>query len=387
MGNQLYLFIIWEQSKHKHNLIIDDIKTKFTIREIFEITWSKEYFLNNLIRLYGPALPDPKKKILLCGTGSFLLIIIQDKNPIFRDEIGFYGNVRINENIAKNKMEYRKWVGKEYSIHGSISEKETNHDLTLLLEKTSFELDNELPDRWDGSIKQLESDLLGSGGWKNTSQFLRMLNGTIKYVILRNFEDLPEKLISNEHKDIDILTDDIIILPYVCMTTSDISPKGKIPQVVIGKNIIPIDWKRFGDKYYDKRWYENILKRRVLHKNGFYVPSPEDYFYTLFYHAIFHKKNISDEYKKKIWELACELNINEISQKTLHDFDLSKKFVEKYMREMKYSHPNSLKYKLMNNEFVRLVKMSIFLLKTQGGLFLLRETKGKIQRVMLKNNL
>ena len=37
MENQLYLFIIWEQSRNKSDDIISDIQSKFIIREIFEI--------------------------------------------------------------------------------------------------------------------------------------------------------------------------------------------------------------------------------------------------------------------------------------------------------------------------------------------------------------
>ena len=65
MNDQLYLFIIWEKSRHKSDLIINDIKTKFVIKEIFEVKWSEEYFLNNLIRFYGKSLPDVKKRYCL----------------------------------------------------------------------------------------------------------------------------------------------------------------------------------------------------------------------------------------------------------------------------------------------------------------------------------
>jgi hypothetical protein len=383
--SQLYLFIIWEKSRHKSDLIINDIKTKFVIKEIFEVKWSEVYFLNNLIRFYGNALPDVKKKALLSGIGSFLLILVQDQNPNFIDDIRIYGKLKTNENISKNKMKYREWIGEKYSIHGSISEKETNHDLTLLLGKTSLEVTNELPDHWDGSIKQLELDLFGHGGFKNMRQFLKMLNGTIKYVILRNFENLPEKFISNEHNDIDILTNDTIIVPFVCMTSGINPPKEKLPgSIKIGEKIARIDWKHPGDKYYDKRWYEDILKRAVLHKNGFYVPSSEDYFYTLFYHAIFHKKKISEDYRKKLLKIATELNITEVSENMLNNFDLSKKFVEKYMHKMKYRHTDSVIYKLTNNEFLRLIKTAKFLLKTQGILFLLNEIKSKMKKVFGK---
>ena len=178
MDNHLYLFIIWEQSRNKSEEIINDITSKFIIREISEISWNKKNFLNNLIRFYGHSLPDPKKKTLLCGTGPFLLIIVQDRNPNFRTGIVFNGKITINDNIAKNKMKYREWVGEEFSIHGSISAKETDHNLTLLLRKPLSEIQNNLPEMWDGTVKQFKSDLIGCNGWKSIEEFLITLNGT-----------------------------------------------------------------------------------------------------------------------------------------------------------------------------------------------------------------
>lgn len=380
MEEQFYLFIIWEQSRKKSDEIISDIQSKFIIREIFEITWSEKYFLNNLRRFYGYALPDPKKKTLLCGTGSFLLIIIEDKNPKFVTESNFYGVLTKNENIAKYKMKYREMVGTEFSIHGSISVKETNHDVTLLLHKTLLELQNVLPKKWDGTIRKMDLDLFGYDGWDNLEQFFRMLNGTIRYVVLRNFDDLTEKFSSEEHNDIDILTDGDIQLPYVCMTSNSVYSKGKMPRIIINQNVIPIDWKRSGDNFYDKRWYEDVLNGRVLHKNGFYVPNPFDHLHTLFYHMIFHKEKISKEYKEKILSLANDLNINEISNDMLNDFDASKEYIEKYMGKMGYEHPTSFSYKMKNNEFSRLAKFSSYIIKKQGLLFFIKEFQGKISR-------
>ena len=47
---------------------------------------------------------------------------------------------------------------------------------------------------------------------------------------------------------------------------------------------------------------------------------------------------------------------------------------------MKYENPTSINYKLKNNEFSRLTKLSIYLLKTEGIIFLMNEFKSKISR-------
>jgi len=380
MDNHTYIFIIWDESRHKTDLILDDIKSKFTIREVFEITWTEKNFQNNLIRFYGHSLPNPKKKKLLCGTGPFLLIIVNDDSPSLRNESSFTGSVTINENIVASKMMYREWVGQDFSVHGSISTKETNHNLTLLLHKPLGELEQNLPKVWDGKIKTLTSDLIGSCGWHSFQEFLNMLNGTVNYVILRNFEDFSNSLTSNLHNDVDILTDGDLMLPYVCMIEGAEPPKGIMPKIIVDQKILPIDWKRPCDNFYDKRWYHDILNRRILHKNGFYIPSDEDYLYTLFYHMIFHKQKISEEYRKKILTISNNLGKHEINENLLDDFEKSKKFLESYLKKMKYSHPTSLNYKLKNGEFSRLAKLSIYLLKTEGITFFMNEFKAKISR-------
>ena len=79
----------------------------------------------------------------------------------------------------------------------------------------------------------------------------------------------------------------------------------------------------------DTKWLKDILNRRILHPNGFYVPCKEDHFYSLLYHAIFHKGVIHEKSKKRLSNLAKELNLTEVNEKTFSDFDKSKKYLEK----------------------------------------------------------
>jgi hypothetical protein len=194
---------------------------------------------------------------------------------------------------------------------------------------------------------------------------------------------LPDKFSNYSHNDIDILTDDFLRIPYI--TNGGKSSFNDIfsPLVKIGDKKIPIDFEYPGDNNYDEKWSNDILKRRILY-NGFYTPDKEDYFYTLFYHAVFHQKKISDEYKKKLSNLATELSISQITRQTFDDLDKSKEFLEKYMSRMSYLHTNSTQYKIRHNEFSRLVKVSVYLWKKQGVKFLLTAIKGKIKRTISK---
>ena len=132
--------------------------------------------------------------------------------------------------------------------------------------------------------------------------------------------------------------------------------------------------------HYDEKWSKDILRRRILHKGGFYVLSKEDHFYTLLYHAT-KQNNVREKYKKSLSELATELNINENIGIILNDFSKSRKFVDAYMKKMGY-HRTTIKhrilYKIRHNESIRLVKVAVFLLKTYGIRFLLKKIKEKI---------
>lgn len=378
----LYLFVIWESARNHEKFLLNEFKKKFIIRDVYEITWNKQNFVNNMRRFYGPKLGDASKKTANCGTGPFLLVIISDPNPKFAKRRTSNGMEPVNINLYDSKKIYRKMTGKGYAIHSSITDKETNDDLTLLLGKNIQDITKEISEKWDESIKKLESDLIGQNGWKDLKQLLYVLNSIMNYVILRNFEDLPDKFSIYGHNDIDILTDDFLRIPYI--TNGGKSSFNDIfsPLVKIGDKKIPIDFEYPGDNNYDEKWSNDILKRRILY-NGLYTPAKEDYFYTLFYHAVFHQKKLSEEYKKKLNNLATELGIRQITQQTFDDLDKSKEFLEKYMSRMGYLHTNSTQYKIRHNEFSRLVKVAVYLWRKQGMKFLLTAIKGKIKRTIL----
>lgn len=383
---RLYVFIIWEKSRGQTQNILDDLKKKFVIREIFEVEWNKENFLDNLKRFYGQSLSDAEEKAKVCGIGSFLVIVISDSNPDLREPSKSKFSLEkdyVNLNVFESKERYRKWVGKEFSVHSSISKNETNHNLTLLFGKNAYDFERELPKEWDGSMKKLKSDLVGQKGWSNMEELLYIMNGTVDYVILRNFENMPEKF---DYNDVDILADDEK-LAYI--VNKDFSPLTDNPRTIrfeVGNKKIVFNPNYVGDHYYDDKWERDILKNRTLHPNGFYIPCKMDYFYTLLYHVTFHPRwknvtKISDKYKNILMKLGKELNLEKITDATLSDIDYSKRIVELYLEKMSYQRTDTVCYKIKNNEGSRLFKTSIFLLKTHGIKYLLFAIKEKIKFV------
>jgi hypothetical protein len=372
----LYLFIIWEKSRKKSDDIFNDLGKKFIIRDVYEVSWSKKQFIDNLKRFYG-TIETAQEKAKIFGAGAFLLVLVTDPNPKFLEMETPKGLETINSNILASKKLYRKWIGKDFAVHSSISEKESNHNITLFFGKPSKILDRELTKNWDGSIKKLESELTGKNGWKDMKQLLNVLNG-MYYVILRNFDSLPDQL---NQKDIDILTGNPMMKQIITPDSFNVDEK-VIPTRIGDKKII-FDYKNARDHYFDRKWSENILKRRIFHANGFYVPCAEDYFYTLLYHVIFQKPLSFDRYKNKLISLADELSIINPEEEIFYNFDKSKEFLNKYLNKMGYRNTKSFKYKFFHSGVFRYVFTSIYLAKTKGLKFLLSTIKTKIKRKLL----
>ena len=59
----------------KKDIILEDLKNEYTIREVFEIKWKAAEFMKNLKRFYGNKLPNASLKAKECGKGSFLLVL------------------------------------------------------------------------------------------------------------------------------------------------------------------------------------------------------------------------------------------------------------------------------------------------------------------------
>ena len=375
--SNLNLFIIWERSRNKSEIIIEDLTKKFVIRQIYEVQWSKENFLTNLKRFYERRLPEVQEKANLCGIGPFLVVLVSDPKPILKKMITPTEEDIVNINMIENKMKYRKWVGEEYSIHSSISEKETNHDLTLLFNKNTKDLEKELPENWDKSIKKIDKDIVGYDGWSNLKQLFYVFNSTVNYVILRNFEGMPDKF---DFNDIDLLTEDEKIRYIIDGNFSLYGNNISRLKMNLGTDQVEFDFRYLKNQnYFDEKWLKTILKNRDFHPNGFYIPCKEDYFYTLLYHAIVHKKIISEKAKQRLDALAKELNVKDVTDETFCNFEQSKKILNTYLRKMNYQNSNSMYYRLRHNQFIRLAKVSIFVAKTQGLKFLLGAITHKIQ--------
>lgn len=163
MKKELYLFIIWSNARFMEKSIINDIKKKFELFQIYEVSWSKDAFEANLTRFYGKKLPKSIKKAKETGTGPFLALLVYDRSPQFVDG----HNIAVS--IAKNN--YRQFLGKNL-VHASDNSEETEENLLFLFGKNTKETESEesffIPRPWPHDIK-------GTPVWNSVDEALEMV--------------------------------------------------------------------------------------------------------------------------------------------------------------------------------------------------------------------
>lgn len=176
--------------------------------------------------------------------------------------------------------------------------------------------------------------------FKDISEVFDVLNKLedFKYVIMRNFEGIPDDITIDEHLDVDLMVSDYYKAKCALDATS-VFPGRKsledggyriLNNVFIDGQEVWFDLRHNGDNYYEINLERELLNKRIPCKN-FYIPGPNTHKYTLIYHALIHKRKISKTYKKIFENLGLPTTKKEL-RKLLNDYMEMKKF--------KYVKPN-----------------------------------------------
>lgn len=150
--------------------------------------------------------------------------------------------------------------------------------------------------------------------------FFRYLNSHSCYLILRNWEDLfdDSNAGASQHEDIDVLCDDLLAFVSLTGAKPVHGEKNRDNYVIpIGTDLIRFDIRSVGDGYYPEPWEKRMLERRILSDNGVFVMHPEDYYFSLLYHALLQKPSVSNEYLSRLKQLSHSLGNERISKENL----------------------------------------------------------------------
>lgn len=303
--------MLWENARYKEKKILDDLKINFKILNAYSIKWKNEEFNKNLSRFYGENLPINCHKHLHVGDGAMSLYIVEDSTPVYKTRKTSNNKEEVNINIFDKKQLYREWTGGGHKIHSSNNIKESKADILLLTGKFYEEINNK---HWDGEYEEC-TELTGNKHWDTINQIFEILNARINYVVLRNFECLPNNYYCKKHGDIDLLVEELNETVHLLNAEKVFSEEYRVHyKIKIGKEDVLFDFRYIGDKYYCSEWGSKILKKYDIY-NCVKVPNEENYIYSLLYHALIHKPSISDDYKDKMYKYFKTYNTDELIEK------------------------------------------------------------------------
>jgi hypothetical protein len=252
-------------------------------------------------RFYGKKLPNIKEKVNHCGVGQFDIFVVVDKNPIFSVVDTSSGPQYVNKNLFEDKATFRQLSGGGHKVHITNSPDEYMRDMTLLLGPNFCEV---LKDVEDGEI--LKTDLIGANGWNSLSEVFAVLNSSMSYLVLRNYDVLPDVDSFDAHGDIDLLVDDL----NECIQVLNATKVHKLKyrrhySIQVSDQKVYFDLRTISDRYYDPKWAGRMLISRQEHR-GFFIPNDLDNYFSLLYHALVHKRKIAEDYIQKFNQLRNE---------------------------------------------------------------------------------
>lgn len=137
-------------------------------------------------------------------------------------------------------------------------------------------------------------------------QFFEYMNDVdFQYVVLRNFENLPDSVEMGEHSDLDLLVYDLDHWKEIFPQAIQEHPYPRVRfRMPIGDNYIYCDVRHLGDDYYPLHFERAILETREWNERGFFTPNPLHHTLALAYHVAHHKG--VNRYKKWLGDVTVQ---------------------------------------------------------------------------------
>ena len=265
---ELHLFLLWSRARKHESEILDDIGSTFRVVDVMEVTWSRRRFAENLTRFYGQKLPHGSRKQLHCGSGPFLVVVVEDARPTYMTVPEGGGSV--NKSMWEARARYRSLTGGGHRVHATLDPQEFEHDLFLLLADG--------PDRyssgssWDGRVERVRDDTTGTRGWRDLEQLYDALTVTMAWVIVGGAKGLAPDPLADGAADLELLVDDAW---WGHATILGRGRRGsRTREVDVGGRFLTVDVWAVGDGLADLEEERRILEQRTRVGRAF-VPSPE----------------------------------------------------------------------------------------------------------------
>jgi|TARA_B110000285_G_scaffold123380_1_gene139424 hypothetical protein len=225
------------------------------------------------------------------GETPFHIYIIRDNEPIYDYRNTSKGKRIVNTKLFDIKAHLRSIVG-GYKIHSTDNIQETKDNLRCL-------------GLFDKYYKQTI--------FNDINHIFETLNSCYKlqWMVMRNFEQMPDNLLIDEHLDIDLLVNDYFLVKNLLDADSATDYTYEdggcriLNYVYINNTKVLFDFRFIGDNYYDAQFQKDMMTTRIPRHN-FYTPNDRYHIFSLIYHAIIHKPAISDTYTSVFMSYGIE---------------------------------------------------------------------------------
>jgi hypothetical protein len=126
---------------------------------------------------------------------------------------------------------------------------------------------------------------------QNITEFFKRLHDIdFPYVVLRNFEGLPESITIGGHGDLDLLVYDLDHWMELFPQAVRVYPHPRVQfKMPLGETNVYMDIRYVGDDYYPEELEQAILDSREYNEKGFFTPNPIHFRIALAYHVVHHK--------------------------------------------------------------------------------------------------
>jgi hypothetical protein len=303
-----HVFVFWRWPADSLEGILDSIRERFEINQVAHLFWTKERIVDNFQRFYAMVSGHAYQKYTEAGALPFLFVLVTDHNPVYEYRVaGGSGYKKVNVNSFDLKLILRRQRGT--SLHATNTPREFRRDLMYLMGHPAADYH---PPPWDGEIEEIHRDIVGADGWNSLTEVFSVLNEAVDYVVLRNFDKLPDEHIHGNHGDIDLLVEDVDAWNRAA---SILNTERRAHTVVAGKKVY-VDFRSVEDFYYDPEWCRRILRDKVMVR-GFYAPNAEDHFFSLLYHGHVQKPKIAKDYIPRLMALSTQIGLDGITPEVL----------------------------------------------------------------------
>ena len=297
------LLVVWEKGRSREASILEliDADPAFEVVGLIDVTWPPEHFGAALGQLYGERLPSRSEKQRHCGTGPFLVVVLRDLEPRPGVRRTPRGHELVDTHMFDLKQEARRLTGGGHRVHATDNAEEFRRDLIVLAQMTESQLI--AGGAW--SRRALVGPPLGVGGWSDVETMLAALGRRTAYCVLRNFESWDSAGPVDDHPDIDLLVASVSGAASALGATPTSKRPGRVQhEVLLGGRRVNLDFRCPGDGYLPDALAARTLANAGPGERGFMIPSASDHFETLTYHALVHRSELTDDYRRRLESLA-----------------------------------------------------------------------------------